>query len=138
MAGIEPDPQQLASFSAAAGTRGPISMLNLLRYRAQADYAGRANVTACSGREAYQRYAALAVPCVEAVGGRVVFAATAFATVIGPAAEQWDDILLVEYPSVDALLGMLASEPYRRCCFHRSAALADARLVASHQLTLED
>lgn len=35
----------------------PVMMINLLRYRDQADYGDRTDVTPCSGREAYRRYA---------------------------------------------------------------------------------
>ena len=34
-------------------TAQPVFMLNLVRYRPQADYGGRADVAPCSGREAY-------------------------------------------------------------------------------------
>ena len=53
-------------------TPGPIAMLNLVKFRATAEYAdGRAE--RISGRDAYMRYAAEMRPIVEAAGGRVLF-----------------------------------------------------------------
>ncbi|MCB1748228.1 MAG: DUF1330 domain-containing protein [Gammaproteobacteria bacterium] len=126
---IEPTAEQLQAFATAFADTGPVTMLNLLRYRAQADYSGHPAATPCSGRQAYARYAAEALACVEGVGGRVVYAGAAGAGVIGPVGEAWDDVLLVEYPGVDAFLDMVRSPRYQACVHHRSAALADSRLV---------
>src|SRR3979490_2486432 len=50
-----------AALEAARNTVGeaePVYMINMVRYRDQADYEGRLDLPACSGREAYfQRYA---------------------------------------------------------------------------------
>ena len=46
-----------------------VVMLNLLKFRATADYSDHPDETTCSGEEAYQRYSPLALPCVESVGG---------------------------------------------------------------------
>ena len=127
MSYLWPSEEQLAAF--AAGGDGEITMLNLLRYRDEADYSERPDETPCSGREAYQRYAAVALECVGKAGGRLVFAGAAAATVIGPADEQWDDVLLVAYPDRAAMMAMLESDEYQACTYHRTAALSDSRLV---------
>lgn len=126
---IEPTGDQLRAFAADAANIAPITMLNLLRYRAQADYSQHPHETPCSGREAYGRYAQAVAPCLAAVGARAVFAGAAAASLIGPTDERWDDVLLVEYPSGQALLTMLGSPEYRAIGHHRHAALADSRLV---------
>jgi len=126
---IEPTAEQLRSFVAHDAGIAPLTMLNLLRYRAQADYSGHPEETACAGREAYRRYAAEALRCIEMVGGRVVFMGAAAASLIGPTDEKWDDVLLVEYPSGQAFLEMVGSARYRAIVHHRAAALADSRLV---------
>ena len=128
---IEPDQRQFADFTAQADTTTPVTMLNLLRYRAEANYDNDA-AAPCSGREAYRRYADGALACVAAHGGRMVYGGAGLMTVIGPAEEYWDDVLLVEYPSIQAMLDMLASPDYRAIAFHRTAALADSRLVATN------
>ena len=129
MGSIEPDAEQLRVFIESADNETPITMLNLLRYRAEADYAGHPDETPCSGREAYRRYAEHAIPCVEANGGKVALAGATGPTVIGPESEQWDDILVVAWPSRQAMIDMLGSEGYQRIAYHRSAALTDSRLI---------
>ena len=128
---IDPTTEQFAALKqrALAEPDTPITMLNLLAYRDQADYGEREDEAPCSGREAYQRYVAAAVACVQAVGGETVFAGPAAASVIGPESESWDDVLLVRYPSAQALVDMLRSEDYQAIVHHRSAALRDSRLV---------
>lgn len=129
---IEPSREQLQAFTDQPDDGAPIVMLNLLRYRAQADYSQHPRQTPCSGRDAFKRYAKQSIACIEGVGGKVLFIGAALATVIGPEAEQWDDIFLVRYPSRRAFMEMLASAEYRAIAFHRSAALQDSRLVAAH------
>lgn len=127
---VAPTATQIQAFAAQADDNGPVIMLNLLRYRAQADYTNHPDESTCSGREAYRRYAAKAIACIESVGGKVCFAGAAQTVVIGPEDERWDDVLLVHYPSRQAFFAMLSSEQYRSIGFHRTAALDDSRLVA--------
>jgi len=56
------------------------------------------------------------------------------ATLIAPEAEEWDDALLVEYPSRAAFLEMVSQPEYLAAAPHRSAALEDSRLIATTQL----
>ena len=81
------------------------------------------------GREAYRRYSRTALAKVQGVGGRVELLAAAQVALIAPADEQWDELLLVRYPSKAAFLGMLADPEYRAATVHRTAALADSRLI---------
>ena len=127
---VEPTARQIEAFVAQTEDTEPIMMLNLLRYREQADYTDHPDQPACSGREAYQRYGTKAVACIESVGGRICFAGAAQMVVIGPESEQWDDVLLIQYPSRRAFFDMVSSEQYRTIGFHRTAALEDSRLVA--------
>jgi uncharacterized protein (DUF1330 family) len=127
---VEPTGEQLREFARTVDDGTPIVMLNLLRYREQANYAQDAAQSPCSGREAFKRYSKLSIACIEDCGGQVLFIGSALATVIGPSDEKWDDIFLVQYPSRSAFLQMIASERYR-INFHRSAALQDSRLIAT-------
>ena len=88
----------------------------------------------CSGREAYQRYAAVATGRIASVGGRLVWLGSAQHTLIGPEAERWDDAVLVEYPSRKAFLAMVSQPEYQAAAPHRTAALEDSRLIATHTL----
>jgi uncharacterized protein (DUF1330 family) len=55
--------------------------------------------------------------------------------VIGPEGEQWDDVLLVQYPSRRAFLTMVGRADYQQAVVHRRAALADSRLIATAAVT---
>jgi len=122
---LTPAPEQLRRL-AAAPDAGPVVMLNLLRYRDQAsDGSGR------TGKEAYLDYGALVAPMVEARGGSFVVYAVAEQTVIGPAEEEWDEMVLVQYPSRAAFLDMITSDEYLAAHAHREAGLADSRLIAT-------
>lgn len=131
MASINPSGEQLKQFLERVPADEPIVMVNLLRYREKADYPDDFEATPCSGAEAYQRYGAVATHRVASVGGRVVWAGSAHHVVIGPEEEAWDHVVLVEYPSKQAFAAMIAQPEYQAASPHRTAALADSRLVAT-------
>ncbi len=131
MPSIEPSPQQLATFAAEVGDPAPIVMINLLRYRERAGYPSGSTAEPCSGREAYQRYAAAVMPMLAGVGGKILWLGSVKRIVIGPETEQWDDAILVQYPSRQAFLTMVTRPDYQEIAVHRSAALADSRLIAT-------
>jgi uncharacterized protein (DUF1330 family) len=123
---LEPTAEQLQRL--AQSTRpGAVVMLNLLRFKDQAD--GIDSADGISGRAAYERYGLAVVPHLDRVGGRVLHMADSGAGVIGPAGEEWDMLLLVRYPSRAAFLAMIADPDYQAIHGHRAAALADSRLV---------
>jgi uncharacterized protein (DUF1330 family) len=81
--------------------------------------------------EAYQRYAAVAAQRVVSVGARMLWMGRVHFAVIAPESEQWDDAVLVEYPSRKAFLGMVSRPEYQAAASHRTAALEDSRLIAT-------
>ncbi|TJY59023.1 DUF1330 domain-containing protein [Sinimarinibacterium sp. CAU 1509] len=109
----------------------PVTMLNLLRFRAEAAYPADSGCTPCSGREAYARYSTQAFGKVREVGGELVYQADAIGRFIGPDGEDWDEVLLVRYPSLQAFLAMVSMPDYQAMTVHRTAALADARLTVT-------
>lgn len=131
MYSVEPGPERFKAFQSGRDTAGPVVMLNLLRFREQAEYPDDSAEEPCSGREAYRRYGALAFPLIEAVQARVIYRGAVQCSVIAPEGEEWDEIILVEYPSRAAMLDMLASEEYQAIVYHRTAALLDSRLIAT-------
>ncbi len=131
MSSINPSREQLAHFTQHMPDETPILMLNLLRYRDAAAYPDDSGHSPCSGREAYKRYSRTALSKVQNVGGRVELMALAKAMLIAPAEEQWDEVLLVRYPSREAFLSMLADPEYQAATVHRTAALADSRLIGT-------
>jgi len=136
MNSVEPDRERFEAFRSDADTPGPIVMLNLLRYREQADYPDDFEAEPCPGKEAYRRYSAQALARIESVGGRVIYWGRVQASVIAPDAEEWDEVFLVEYPSRAALLEMLSQPEYRAIVPHRTAGLLDSRLICTQQREL--
>ena len=53
--------------------------------------------------------------------------------VIAPEEEHWDEVLLVRYPSIQAFAKMLADPEYKEATKHRTAALAEARLICNQE-----
>jgi uncharacterized protein (DUF1330 family) len=135
MPSIEPSPEKLQKLIAEAPDESPIVMINLLRYRDRAEYPQGSDETPCSGEEAYQRYAALVLPMLDEVGAKVLWRGSVKHMVIGPAGEEWDEALLVQQPSRRAFLAMVSRPDYLRAAVHRSAALADSRLIATATVT---
>jgi len=131
MPSIEPSPDQLQKLFAEADDETPIMMINLLRYRDRAGYPSGSSAAPCSGREAYQRYAAGVMPILTAAGASVFWFGNVKRMVIGPEGEEWDDALLVQYPSRKAFLNMVSRPEYQEVAVHRTAALADSRLIAT-------
>lgn len=129
---IDPTRESIKCFAEQFPADQPVVMLNLLRFRDQAAYAD-ASIAPCSGRRAYATYSKLIEPILAAAGGEVVWMGNSFSSLIAPPGEQWDEVLLVKYPNKNAFLGMIQSEAYRAIVHHRTAALADSRLVPNSQ-----
>ena len=127
---IDPTRATIKQFAESFPADTPVVMLNLLRFREQAAYAD-ASVPPCSGRQAYAQYSTLIEPILAAAGGTVLWAGKAHTALIAPDGEQWDEVLLVQYPAREAFLGMITSPAYKAIVHHRTAALADSRLVPS-------
>lgn len=105
---------------------GPIHMLNLIKLRAQADYAdGRV----ATGADAYAAYGRESEPIFQRLGGRIVWRGAQELTLIGPQSESWDICFVAEYPSVEAFVEMVKDPVYRAATEHRQAAVSDSRLV---------
>jgi hypothetical protein len=126
---IDPTPEQLGAFAEADLTT-PIVMLNLNKYRDRAEYTQPGPDDAVSGREAYGRYGAVALRAMAEVGGQILWMAPAEQVFAGCDHEEYDEALLVWYPNRGAFLQMIALDWYRDALVHRSAALADASIIA--------
>jgi uncharacterized protein (DUF1330 family) len=115
-----------------SGLDGPITMLNLLRFRKIADYGESpelAPTNEISGADAYRRYIEAVTSLIDAAGGELTFRGRGGAALIGPADERWDLVLLVRYPSVGAFMTFATSADYLAIAGHRTAALEDSRLI---------
>ena len=133
---IEPSRESLAQLVAEVPADQPLSMLNLLRFREQAAYSAELSAAPCSGRQAYAEYSRQVLPLLGAVGGELVWQGQVHCALIAPPGEAWHSALLVKYPSKQAFLQMIQSAAYRAIVHHRTAALADSRLLASSAVQL--
>ena len=91
---------------------------------------GSTRLTGSAGAEAYARYGAAVSTFLERVGGRILLAAAAQESVIGPEDAEWDLVLAVQYPSRAAFRAMTSDPDYLAIHAHRAAALEDSRLIA--------
>ncbi len=128
---IDPTGDDLKRIVATVAADTPVTMLNLLHVRDQAAYPATDDAEPCSGRDAYARYSRQALAHVRAVGGEPVVIAEVLGRFIGPDNEDWDEMLLVRYPSLSAFLAMIGNPDYQAATIHRTAALADARLIVT-------
>ncbi|MFC5063636.1 hypothetical protein [Actinomycetospora atypica] len=117
-----------------APAEGPVVMLNLVRFRDEADYGPDSDQVPCSGRTAYfERY----VPAFRKVapeygGTRPVYLGRAHELLVGAEGEKWDVVALVQYPDLAALKGILGDERYLRdAAPHRVAGVADWRFLVT-------
>ena len=94
---------------------GPVVLLNLLRFNGDV------------GRASFQTYLEHARPIGEKVGMRFMYAGAGQVSVIGP--EQWDLVILVEYPNAAAFHAFMQNPDYRAIMHYRNDALEDSRLI---------
>lgn len=114
------------------GIAGEIVMLNLLRLRDVADYAAAPELAPAqpiSGAEAFDRYIAHTRPHLEASGGSLLFLAEGGPFLIGPQTEHWDRVMLVRQRSVQDFIAFAGNAAYLAGIGHRTAAVADSRLL---------
>lgn len=127
MGHIEPTADQLAALDRLPQDE-PIVMLNLLRFRDRcADDSIAAGLT---GEQAYRRYGEEVGLLDPPFAGEAERIASGRATIIGPAGEHWDLMLLVRYSSPGAFVDAVSRSDYRAIAAWRGASLADSRLVA--------
>lgn len=106
----------------------PITLVNCFALRDSADY-GDAEGPA-SGREAFDRYAAVSVPTLAKVGGRFLHVGPSAGTLVGEG-EPWDLLAIGQYPNLEALLALYEDEAYRAAYRHRVAACARQQVLLS-------
>ena len=115
---IHPSPEQIKMIR-DMDIDGPIVMLNLLRFKPD------------GGAEEYARSGTAAAPHLRHSGATLNYIGEVAATIIG--GEDWDRIILVEYPSKVAFLEMFSNPDYPGEI--RAGALADSRLYCTQKAT---
>lgn len=111
---------------------GEVVMLNLLRFRDVADYSDFPDLAPdkpVSGRAAYAKYAVHTLPLLEAAGGSLLYSGNGGDFLIGPAGKGWDKVLLVRHQTIAAFMSFASDPEYAAGAGHRTAALADSRLL---------
>ena len=131
---IEPEDHQMAAFLAEFPGDTSVVMLNLLRFREQAEYPPGEDEEPCTGFEAYIRYGGGVMPMIESAGGERVWQGRPAAMLIGPQDKHWNLAVLVRYPTAQAFVNMVSSPEYQEIARHRGAALVDSRLIALEEL----
>ncbi len=113
------------------GPDGPITMLNLLKFRAVANYPEGSGHAGSTGAEAYARYQHNFTVTVGAVSeAKVLYDGPVMRTFIGDSqANDWDRMLIVRYPSRQHFLKMMADEGYKAGLVHRWAGLERTLLL---------
>jgi len=114
------------------GLQGPVVMLNLLRFRAFADYTAAPHLmppSPISGAEAFLKYVDHTLPFLKRSGGEILFLGDGGHFLIGPPGERWDMAMLVRQRSADSFVAFNSDREYLAGLGHRSAALEDSRLL---------
>lgn len=112
--------------------QGPVVMLNMLRFKEEADYSNLAHLapnSTISGQAAYDKYMECTMPFLKDAGSEILFYGESNSFLIGPTEEKWDRILLVKHAGVAEFMKFAQKEGYLKIAGHRTAALADSRLL---------
>jgi uncharacterized protein (DUF1330 family) len=136
MASVNPTREQFKAFFTLPADE-PVHMLNLLRFYEWAIYESddpEAKLQPVSGRAAYNRYSAESARLYAGVGGRQIWIGKPTLMLIGPAPEQWDLAFVAYYPSARLFAEMVKDPAYQRATRHRTAAVAESRLIRCQPL----
>jgi len=119
---VYPNEEQIKGFL-EPGAEGPICMVNLLKFKAKAEYEdGRESDL--TGREAYELYEKGIKKLLEGIGGGIGFEADVKRLVLGEVEELWDVVALAVWPSRQAMFEVMQSPEMQEISVHRTAGLA--------------
>jgi len=134
---------QKSAFDAAEqeiGDGAPIYMVNLIRYRAEAQYLNddASEPSSGSGKEVYfQRYVPAFARVAEGEDYSVFWVGNIRGLLVAAPGEHWDDIVIVKYASIQTLRRILESPDYEtQAAPHRRAALEDWRFIVTTKVDL--
>ncbi|WP_202392150.1 DUF1330 domain-containing protein [Pontixanthobacter gangjinensis] len=114
------------------GISGPVTMLNLLRFKDIADYSESPELgprTPISGARAFDLYIAHTLPFLQKSGGSLDLLADGGKWLIGPQDETWDCAMLVRQANVESFMAWNSDAEYLAGIGHRTAAISDSRLL---------
>jgi uncharacterized protein (DUF1330 family) len=119
MATEQPNVEQFKEL-AKNSNKGPVVMLNLLKFKPE------------GGLASYARYAEEADKFLRGVGGKAIYLGKMKELLIGH--EAWDVLILVRYPSRDAFLKMVNNPEYLEIHKYRAAAIERSVLYATDEM----
>lgn len=109
----------------------PFAVINLLAYNERAKYPPGTVTETLTGKQAYERYSEACIPFINEVGGVPMWRGAVGVNLIGPDHEQWDEVVIMQYPARSAFEQMLADPGYQAVLFHRTAGVRDSRLYGA-------
>ena len=119
---VRPNDEQIAGFF-EPGPDGPIYMVNLLKFKDQAEYEDRRD-TELTGAQAYGIYGTEVSKLLTKFGGAAMFSASVQRLMLGEVEDLWDKVAIAMYPSRAAMMDMMRSEEMQEISVHRTAGLA--------------
>ena len=127
---IDPDREAWEVFKSLPKDQ-PIQMLNLVRLKPMAEYPADHpdHGKDLTGLDAYRAYGRTTAHIFKRVGGRQIWVGKPQVMVTGPQAEAWDIAFIAEYPTSQAFIEMVRDPEYRELVKHRTAGVADSRLL---------
>ena len=116
--------------------KGPISQVNLLKFRVKAEYRNEDPEYGeeGSGGTAYLRYSEAFTEAAAEVGGTTTLLATTERYFIGGG--NWDAVLVNTFPSRQAFIATLNHPDYKSMSLHRDAGLLCQELIVTRPLWL--
>lgn len=127
---LHPTRESLSAYLRDMPADQPVTLLNLLRFRQIANYPAGSGYAETSGSDAFATYARLMMPLLAAAGAEITWLGKMGTALIAPSGEHWDEVVLVRYPDKEAFVNMTTTGKYVELSVHRTAALADSRLIA--------
>lgn len=116
---------------------GPIAQVNILKFRAKAEYAADApeHGTDEPGSIAYQRYADAFGKAAAEVGGRCLMMGAVERYFIGNG--DWDAVMVMFFPDRKAFIATLNHPNYKEMSRHRDAGLLCQELLTTRPFRAE-
>lgn len=112
----------------SAGDTGPVALVNYFKLRTQARYPEGTDEPV-AGWEALMRYSETSGERLAAVGGHFLVQGAALGNLFGEG-EDWDVVVVGNYPHARAVLELLQDDEYRNAYVHRRAAVERQRVTA--------
>ena len=99
-------------------------MVNILKFKQSATYEHSSDDQEhFSGQQAYGEYAKVILPLINKIGGKIIYAGRSDLHFVGDKEQDYDNLVIVRYPSRGAYLSMVNSDAYQAVIKHRIAGL---------------